>query len=50
MVWMESLTVRSRARLLERLLALHNVMAGVDDRKKIFSHLAFARKDGSEEM
>ena len=49
MVWMESLTVRSRARLLERLLAWHNVMAGVDDRKNL-SHLAFARKDGVEEI
>ena len=47
MVWMENLTVRSRARLLERLLALHNVMAGVDDRKESFAlGILHERTDG----
>ena len=44
---MESLIVRSWALLLERLLALHNVMAGGNDWKNL-SHLAFAREDGLE--
>ena len=40
---MESLIVRSWPRLLERLLALHNVTSGVDNGKNL-SHLAFARE------